>query len=103
MLYSFESVNKEVGINIFLEMTKDLTSSQNIKLRLYRLFNDKTIHIIENIDYADIIIADTFESSQDNSKVFYLDSVNNQTAWDHLQLFILKSYLQKEKEISIKD
>lgn len=99
ILYSFESINREVCIHIFLEMTKDLTSSQHIKLRLQRVFNNKNIHIIDNIDDADIIIADTFENSQNNSKVFYLDSINNHTAWGHLQQFILQCYLQKERDL----
>lgn len=99
ILYSFEPIKKEVVIRIFLEMTKDLTSSQHIKLRLQRVFNSKNIHIVDSIDDADIIIVDTFESPQNNSKVFYLDSINNHTAWEHLQQFILQCYLEKDRDL----
>lgn len=97
ILYSFESINQELYIKIFLEMTKDLTSSQHIKLRLQKVFDCKTIHIIDSIDDADIIIADTFENSQNSNKVFYLDSINNHNAWGLLLQFILQCYIQKEK------
>lgn len=96
ILYSAKFLKVSTGVKIFIEITKDISASQHIRLKLKQLFNADTIRITDEIDEADVIVTDTFEKKEVLDKVFYLDSINNQNAWDNLQLHILQQYLAKQ-------
>ncbi|OTP25225.1 helix-turn-helix domain-containing protein [Enterococcus mundtii] len=95
-LYTLLTSEMKSEVNIYLYLSKDFTASFFIENQLRHLFNEKQIMITDNYSLSDIVITDTLERSTANKKIFYLESLDNETRWKELLFLIQETYLDKQ-------
>lgn len=98
LLYTLYTSELKPEIKIYLQMSKDFTSSFFIENRLNNFFNNNQIIITDNYSLADIVVTDTLERSTStlNNTIFYLDSISNETCWNELLSLIQRAYSEKQ-------
>ncbi|PTO37875.1 M protein trans-acting positive regulator, partial [Enterococcus mundtii] len=95
-LYTLLTSEMKSEVRIYLYLSKDFTASFFIENQLRHLFNEKQIMITDNYSLSDIVITDTLERSTANKKIFYLESLDNETRWKELLFLIQETYLDKQ-------
>lgn len=95
LLYSLSLSERQLKIRIYLQMTKDFTAPYILKNRLAGIYNPENISLTDDEQQADIIITDTLEGPAEGKTVFYLDSINNEAAWEQFLILVRKHYMEK--------
>lgn len=91
---------KQIKIYIHNSL-KGMSGESLIRYRLENLFNPKTIKIVSQIEEADLIISDAVEEERNpESKVFFLEDLNNRHQWENLFDTIL-AMLEKRVDIQL--
>ena len=96
LLYTLHTSEIKSEVNLYLQLSKDFTTSFLVENNLKSFFNSKQIIITDNYSLSDIVITDTLERSTSGKKVFYLDSINNEHSWKELLYLIQDTYLDKQ-------
>ncbi|WP_159722896.1 helix-turn-helix domain-containing protein [Enterococcus sp. CSURQ0835] len=84
LLASLLRSNRTSALKIYVHVAKDFTASYVIKERLAALFNPKQIVVTTDYEQAHLIVTDNLERAESGKRIFYLDSINNETAWRKL-------------------
>ncbi|MBP2099971.1 helix-turn-helix domain-containing protein [Enterococcus rivorum] len=95
LIYRLLLMGKKVEVFIYLRISKDITGNAYFKNKISQIFNPEVVLITDNIEEANLIVADTFEFSKTNKSVFVLGSSKKYEQWVDLTQIIQKMILKK--------
>ncbi len=83
-----KSAEKEAKLLIFIQHSPNNFIFDFVKNNLLIIFGDSTLGFTFNAEEADIIISDSFESEQNNSRSFHFEHSHDPESWKALILFV---------------
>lgn len=97
LIYRLLLMGRKIQIFVYLRISKDITGNAYFKNKLSYIFNPEVVVITSDIDKAELIISDKFETPKKdkNVNIFVLGSPKKHEQWIDLTHIIQQMIIQK--------